>query len=635
MKAMEMRSVSVFCQGQPRSPVLSQRLSIGIGQSLIALMAPLVVLTHVAQVSAWPFRTYAPLACAWTVLVVGWVARRIWQRRSFSGADVGCIDGATLTILLIASAASSSLALLGKVPSRDDYYYAPNPVHYLAHPGEAMGFSVHGLLSNTSELFASFHWSTAIAFEYVQAAWAYGINSHFLTVYHILTPTILAALVPWILYGLFCVWRPAAMETAFAVVATLLVLLCMGDTLRAPGNYFLLRLYQGKTVGFALGIPLFITFVCRYLSHASVPAWRNEDWWCVSGLAICTVGTTTPSVVIYPPLAVALVVAHYWSAGNSHRFRETRFWRPVVGLMAAHSYLIGYGLVLWAFSSDLGDLDNAINQGWPRDFSGHAQFFWNPEFPVTPLVLSLATAISLWASSPAIRRFLVAWWAVTLLVFLNPWFGPLWIKYVTTPNIYWRWFYLLPLLPSLGLAWFAFFHSLFRGRRKTQWVLGGSVLTLVAVGVFVSPSSALRRITSVGLFEYRIFPGLEHTASQLIQASPPGPMLASKRFSGVIPMLSADRPQMRLRNDGVRQWLGQRGAKGDAELRIQASDFVNGTHPYEDAFRRVVEQYPNLKTLVLHRSVELRGDTRLLLRELGFTQERTVGTHQLLWKPTR
>ena len=632
---MQMGSVGIFDEGHTESLPLSQQLSLGIGRWLIALMAPLVIVTQVAQVSAWPFRIYAFAACAWTLLLGGWIVFRIWRARSSRAGDIARVDGTTLKILLATSVGSSTLALLGKVPSRDDYYYAPNPVHYLAHPAEAMGYSVHGLVSNTSELFTSIHWSTAIAFEYVQAAWAYGIDVHFLTLYHTLTPVILAALVPWVFYGLFCVWRPATAATALAVAASILVLLWMGDTLRAPGNYFLLRLYQGKTVGFVLGIPLFISFVCRYLARTRGPAWRSGDWWCVSGLTTWMVGTTTASIVIYPPLAAALVIAHRWSAGGGDRLGDTRFWRPAANLMAAHGYLVVYGLALWAFSSGEGSLNSVINQRWPRDLAGHAGFFWNPEQPVTPLVLALATLISLWVSSPAIRRFLVAWWAVILVAFLNPWLAPLWIKYVTTSNIYWRWFYLLPLLPSLGLAWSAFFHWLSSKGRSTQWALGGGVLVFALLGVIVSPSSALRRIESFGLLRYRIAPGLEQTADRLIRASPPGPMLAPKNLSGVIPMLSADRPQMRLRNDGVRHWLEQRGAREDAERRIQASQFVAGTDPHQDAFRWLVEEYPSLESLVLHRSVELDGDTRALLRDLGFSRETTVGSHRLLWKPMR
>jgi hypothetical protein len=251
------------------------------------------------------------------------------------------------------------------------------------------------------------------------------------------------------------------------------------------------------------------------------------------------------------------------------------------------------------------------------------------------LVLGLATLVSFWVSSAAIRRFLLAWWAVILLVFLNPWLAPLWIEYVTTSNIYWRWFYLLPLLPSLGLSCSAFFDWLSGKGRNTRWALGGGVLVFALLGVLLAPTSALQRVKSVGLFRYRISPGLEDTANQLIRASPPGPMLAPKNLSGAIPMLSADRPQMRLRNDGVRHWLEQRGAREDAERRIRASEFVGGADPSQDAFRWLVEHYPNLESLVLHRSVELGDDTLALLRELGFSEEKSVGSHRLLWKPVR
>jgi hypothetical protein len=632
---MGIRPVSVFEEGRRRCPPPSQRWSIAVGRWLIALMAPTVVATHLAQLGGSSFRSYALLVCAWTLCVLGWIALRVWRGGRSARIDLRGPDRAALGVLLLTSAASSGLTLLCKVSSRDDYYYAPNPVHLLAHPGEAMGYSVHGLVSNTAELFTSLHWSTAIAFEYAQAAWAFGIGAHFLTVYHTLTPVILAALVPWALYALFCVWRPAGTSTALAVAATVFLLLCMGDTLRAPGNYSLLRLYQGKTVGFALGIPLFVTFACRFLAEREGPAWRSRDGWCVLGLTTWMAGTTTASIVIYPPLAAALVIAHLFSAGGWRRLAEGRFWRRAPGLLAAHGYLVVYGLLLWAFSSGEASLESAANERWPRDLAGHARFFWNPQQPVTPVVLAAATAASLWVGSASTRRFLVAWWAVILLAFLNPWLAPLWIERVTTSNIYWRWFYLLPLLPSLGLAWSALFQRASRAARRWRWALGGGVFGLLALALLFSPSSALRRVERVGILGYRIPSSLEDTAKQIIRATPPGPMLAPKRLSGVIPMLSADRPQMRLRDDGVRFWLEERGAAEDAERRIRASDFVGGAGSGEDALRALVEQYPDLRTLVLHGSVELGGETRALLLGLGFSREQTAGSHRLLWKPER
>jgi len=58
MRLVQMRSVVVFDEGHTELLPLSQQLSVGIGQWLIVLMAPLVMVTHVAQLSAWPFRIY-------------------------------------------------------------------------------------------------------------------------------------------------------------------------------------------------------------------------------------------------------------------------------------------------------------------------------------------------------------------------------------------------------------------------------------------------------------------------------------------------------------------------------------------------------------------------------------------------
>ena len=51
-----------------------------------------------------------------------------------------------------------------------------------------------------------------------------------------------------------------------------------------------------------------------------------------------------------------------------------------------------------------------------------------------------------------VRSFLLGWSGLAALLYLNPWVAPWLIEHITSPNIYWRLFYLLPVTPLLALA---------------------------------------------------------------------------------------------------------------------------------------------------------------------------------------
>lgn len=605
-----------------RDPDPALRTSAAIVRWLLIAAAPLVPLTGLSQLLGLPFRLYAFAVWGWLLAVAGFALyRRVRGARPAAGTAG---DRATLLGLCAMSLIAAALATCVHVASRDDYYYAPNPVHVLAHPSTAMGFEVHGLFSGDAAPFHSASWSTAVSFEYAEAALAYGLGVDFLLVYHVLAPALFAGLVPWVLYGLLRKFDARPSRAALATAALMLTLLLMGDTLRTFGNYFLLRAHQGKTVGFMLGLPLFVSLSIDYLR-----APRSGTWWQLVGLTTWMCGTTTASIVLFPPLALALAVGHL----DIDRWPVEQWWR-IVRYGASQFYLVAYALVLLVFSGNMTSHGSPMNEFWPADFMGHVRFFVDAQQPVTVVAFLFFAPLALILADSATRALLAGWWITLIAVCLNPLVAGWLMEHVTSANIYWRLFYLTPFVLSIGLFYSRLFERLEALPRGARGAAAGALLAALALLAAVAPFSSLRGAYGIGLPEIKLPHALRAEASAVISAVPPGPMLAPTELCGVIPMLHAGYPQVRIRQEGVRQWLGERGKPEEAMLRLRASEFARGNTGEFEAFAAVLDLYPQIRSVLLRRTPELDGsrEAHELLRDRGFTHRAEFADHTAFWK---
>lgn len=589
---------------------------------LMSVLACMTVLTHLAQVFGITFKIYA-YASLFFFIAMSLSATYFFQENY---RHITRNDWATLLFVIVISLGGAFIASFfntgpNKISS-DLFYYVPNAVYHLQNPDLPMGFAIH-YIETGSEPFLSYFGATSLPFEYVHAVIAFFLGIPYLSAFFIFSPALLGCLLPITLYYLisqFISPRSAAVGVLFAIA----VILLLGETPRTPGTWSLPHVYIGKVFLISIGIPLFAAATINFFRTSSL-----SDWKLIFVVTTAMAGATTSSMVILPTLAVVLVVACA-AVSDDHKI----FIKNLLGYLLSSSYLIVYILAtLTFFNIQSISASSPVNEDFPVTFWGHAGFFFEKSGPATPIALIGSTISALLMTSGIVRKFILAWIAASIVLFLNPIVAPFIIKYLTTPNIYWRLFYIYPFPLLLGMTGAKLFEYTSRFSKPVRSGLISGMIFMLFISHFVPfTTSVLYLRTEFGWPRYKMPVEVEKQAVALIAATPPGPMLAPLPLGGVIAMLSSKYPQMRIFNEAERVWFGERGMGDEMDRRICASDFLTGDEP--DCFPafQALLGYTNLRSVVIAKSATLDSQVSSALNENGFTNHREVNDLLVYWK---
>ena len=489
------------------------------------------------------------------------------------------------------------LSLISHRPDSDDYFYLSNAVYAREHPETAMGFDIHFIYPGKGRpLFRTLLLNTSGAYEYTAALISYSLHLKLLTVYYNLFVAINASLLATTIFYLLTRFAPLGAEAAAVGTAVALgSLTLLAITHRSPGSFAFTRLFQGKTVLLAVWTPLFAAVSIDFFRAST----RQEVWshgWFLGILTVSGLGLSSTSMVFLPALATVLVLAALASGWVQGR-KVTR----IASYFVASSYL-GLG-ILYTYryaASNLG-MTSAANQGWPTTFAGHLALWIDPQRPATLLVMAAVGLLAILLLRGANRRFLAAWFAGAALLYLNPAVAPLLIRHVTSPTLYWRMFYLYPVVPACGLI-AATCHARLERPNLTVWRRTAVVtagLALVVVQFIPGTPSAFQAADErlgwpVG---YKLPPQASACAQELMASVPAGPMLAPPEIAGPVVIYSSRYPQYRVR-DALPFWFGERGQTEEATRRIAASDYAADAQPAQrPAFEQVISLAPECSEL--------------------------------------
>ena len=590
--------------------------------------AVLTVVTHVAQMSRMPFSTYAIVsasACAVVAIIL------LWTRTSSGAFLAVTVQRRTALALLICGLMGALLSLASHRPNSDDAYYVSNVVHYLAHPEKPMGFDIHFIDSGSKPL-VSRHVGTSMPFELAQGVVAYFGHIHFLTVYHFLTPALLGFMIPLVWFYLVSRFSFSSDAAVTGALLICLSLLLMGEKHRSFGNFAFNRIFQGKTVLFAVVVPFFVAMTMDFFRSRSARAWLY-----LLITSVAAVGLSSSACMLIPVLSVVLAIACCISYVPNMRSRA------LLGLCYL-STLVYPALYAGSFilhSTGQVGTNNPMNIYCPDNFLGHARYVFGP---VAILFLVIGAILAIVFIQKLQRRFLLTWILLLFLCFLNPLVSPIMMRYVASQPMYWRLFFLLPFPLVIGLSGAGLVRYLESRSSKRCYLIVGMLIALLLLAHLPSSSSSVfRRGTILGFSGHKVekLP----LARQVLELAPPGTMLAMRPMSCSLPLLSAEYPQIVIRRFDLVLWIGEYGAEEQAVHRIKAQDYLTGETQREnyitkeslDSLIWVIRNNPQIKSVLASPQSARAYDSYLfdLLNQYGFTESVQTNELVLFFRPDK
>jgi hypothetical protein len=253
-------------------------------------------------------------------------------------------------------------------------------------------------------------------------------------------------------------------------------------------------------------------------------------------------GMTTSALVMLPLLALALWVA-WWASSDDVEGWPARSMIYALTLTPAVVFALDYRRYAVSYVS----FGAAANSGFPQDFWEQVTLLHQgAHFPLTWLLFGGALLGCLCKHRR--HRFLLTWTAVLVFFVLNPWVAPWVMRYITSENIYWRLFYILPFPLMLGVVLAMLYDSMLPGRRRVFWF--GALFLCCAIAVGVSPTSVLR--PGNGLTVGAPGPSLDASADdakRIAVLAPEGVMLAPVFLAQDMSVLSTRHIQIATRPD--------------------------------------------------------------------------------------
>ncbi len=289
--------------------------------------------------------TWAVIAGLWLVAAVTGtaVAVRRYHRAPVAvgepapGPDS---DPRTRAGALVALAWAAALALLSMLtvwPNPDDLYYV-NLSQWVAERGT---FPLRDTIFSDLE-YPMTSWPPVASYDALVGAGGWLATVPAASVVYLVVPpvaTFLSVLALWRLLG---AWRVRTVGAALSL-ALVFLLFDGGLGYAAPGNLFLIRIWQGKVILLCLLVPILLVYALRYVERPT----RARAGWLVAGGA-AAVGLSTTAIFLVPLLALG-------GAAPLLLSRPRRPRRALLGFAAMAAYPLAAGAVTLAVGGRSAD----------------------------------------------------------------------------------------------------------------------------------------------------------------------------------------------------------------------------------------------------------------------------------------
>ena len=587
--------------------------------ALAMVAVPLASSAIVLRVAIWfglSFHTASwALACV-AALAMAAAGYSLLPARPGPGLQRKRMDTGAVLILAAACLSAALTVVCLHRPDSDDAIYLPKIVHAVAHPEMPIDGTVYEIAHTPAlalPLSAAAYYPTA--YEFSQAAFAHLSGIDLLWVYYRLAPVLTAIFGTFLLAAILRLLGLPVRASAFAALVSIPLILLMGENHRSLGNFTLARMFQAKCAFMFLGLPMFAALSLLFFRRPGVGSWVML---CVGVIALS--GMTTSALVMLPLLSLPLFLAWWvvFGHGGSVRSGLARGVAYAVALVPALAFALDYRRYAIAYAG----YGSSLNAGFPKSFVGQFDLITNGSASSPTLILSLFSVLvlgRLWREPR--HGLLLATAALVALFYLNPWAAPWVMRYLSSENIYWRLFYLPPLLLMIGAAVGSFYARMVSGGRLLRSLPVLLFLALVAAAFF-SPTSVLRKDNHVEI-SLRGYPLDAYTddAKACLELAPPGVVLAPVALAQDMVILSARHRQVVTRPDFLRNTLS--AEPGEAARRMSAAAVANGKGGKLDDFVAVVRDLGPSTVIVARKAMS--PDLTAFLRSEGMHQAGTVG----------
>jgi len=480
-------------------------------------------------------------------------------------------------------------------PDLDDAYYAAVAAFVAGHPhapvlaGDPM-LGEHGL----PLIFPSYRFSS---FEVLPGAISYLFGIDSMDAYYILLPPVWAIASVIVIFLLARELMPRRWLLLGGLSFALLLLL--GEMHRSPANFSFVRIFQGKAVFLSVIVPAIYLLVSRYF--------RCGSWTELFLLICCQI--TSIGLSNFGMLAGPMVLAGAMVSNLPLVLRLERKRLLLVGmvLLIPLPYLLS---VLFG-----ADSAGAIMQSPPE----HAAQVWVSVFGGVQqyLVALLLIAGPLLAKDRITRWRLGGPVLLLLLVYLNPLLSNFISMHVTTPPVYWRVVWSLPVMIFCGASLCVIIDRLQDGR-SARFAMSMILLMTAILTLYALPLNVLRS-SNVGLtwsFATRKIPFEHYSVAQSAVKLETGRLLAPEEISGVISRFEQHPPLIVSRRMYL-EFMAAGFSKEDYTRRVLLYNFVTGDTQVSETSVREALSALDVRTVVFA-DIQLSESAKKLLEAEGY-----------------
>ena len=558
------------------------------------------VLSHLLMIFGLSFAT---LCIIFSISFVIYVI--VFSRRFSLSEDFLLKDYSTISVLAFLCLLGGVISLVSLRYDADDVNFLSKAVFYLENPSAPLSLRVydHALLPFNLE--TPFQITQIIEFFYAYLATLLRVSV--LDVYHFIVPFVAGGAIPLVWYILVSKFTQSSKAALIGVIAILAYLCLDGSSHRIYGNFAFVRIWQGKSIVMSILIPLFTVYSIEFFKSPNVRKWAN-----LAMLSTLCSSLTSSSVFLVPALSLCLGSAYLASGVDNLKYKVQHIFLYFSSLF----YLIAVGLFLF-FATNGTKFSTTYGSGL-QDFKGHFMLMFTSWYSYSFLVVILSSLVAVIFIKSEARRFLLGWITASILFFLNPVICPIVMKNLTTTQVYWRLFYILPFPLVIGIS-----AAIFWQIKKPRFAFAVLFLSSIFALIFLIPDAkqTLKNIP-FGFSMYKLPPDDLDDAENILKKAEPGSMFAPQRYSRLIPLLSSKYPQVRIRGLGhiigsqVSLYGFNEGFSRKKATRVLEGVENNITEQEYQSFLDIIEL--DLQTVVLHNSRSNNIKLKKLLNENGY-----------------